>query len=128
MVEIFLKNPWVRALLPLLLMGGSSVFASSLVVEIASGNQIAWHDVPQKASFYILLFCTCILCIYQVAINRHDINLVKGLTAQQYDAAIRIQVAEESAKRAKKLIKEGNIETLEKETAIFKKLFGESVK
>lgn len=128
MEEIFLKNPWVRALLPLLLMGGSSVFASSLVVEIASGNQIAWHDVPQKASFYILLICTGVLCIYQVAINRHDINLVKGLTAQQYDAALRIQVAEESAKRAKKLIKEGNIDKLEKETEIFKKLFGESVR
>ncbi|WP_148260831.1 hypothetical protein [Ectopseudomonas mendocina] len=125
MEEIFLKNPWIRALLPLLLMGASSVFASSLVVEIASGNQIAWNEIPQKASFYILLICTGALCFYQVSINRHDINLIKGLTPKQYEAALRNQVAEESAKRARKLIKEGNVDKLEKETAIFKKLFGE---
>ncbi|MCY1452151.1 hypothetical protein D9M71_690540 [compost metagenome] len=128
MEEIVLKNPWVRALLPLMLMGVSSVFASSLVVEIASGNQIAWNEIPQKISFYILLICTGILCLYQVSINRHDINLIKGLTPKQYEAALRNQVAEESAKRARKLIKEGNIDKLEKETATFKKLFGEGEK
>lgn len=128
MEELFLKNPWLRALLPLLLMGASSVIASSLVVEIASGNQIAWDEIPQKVSFYILLICIGTLCFYQVSINRHDINLIKGLTAKQYEAALRNQVAEESAKRARKLIKEGNIDKLEKETATFKKLFGEGEK
>lgn len=128
MVDILLKNPWVRALLPLMLMGASSVFASSLVVEIANGNHITWNEIPKKISFYILLICTGTLCLYQVSIARHDLNLIKGLTPKQYDAALRNQVVEESAKRAKKLIKEGNIDKLEKETAIFKSLFGEGVK
>jgi hypothetical protein len=128
MEEILLKNPWVRSLLPLLLMGASSVFASSLVVEIASENQIAWNEIPQKISFYILVICTGALCLYQVSIARHDNSLIKGLTPKQYEASLRNQVAEESAKRARKLIKEGNIDKLEKETAAFKKLFGEGVK
>ncbi|MBL0460823.1 MULTISPECIES: hypothetical protein [Aeromonas] len=128
MEEILLKNPWVRSLLPLVLMGASSVFASSLVVEIANGNQISWHEIPQKVSFYVLLICTILLCLYQVAISRHDTNLIRGLTPKQYEAALRIYVAEESAKRAKKLIKEGSVDQLIKETEAFKKLFGEALK
>ncbi|MFD2437725.1 hypothetical protein [Modicisalibacter luteus] len=111
--------------MPLLLMAGSSVFASSLVVEIASGSDIEWNLVSEKPSFYLLLICTILLCFYQVALSRHDRLLIRGLTPKQYEASLRNRVAEESAKRARKLIKEGNVEQLEKETESFKKLFGE---
>jgi len=128
MEEFFLKNPWVRSFVPLALMGASSVFASSLVVELADGNSIQWLEIPTKVSFYILLISTVLLCSYQVAMTRHDQNLVKGLTSKQYDAAHRSKILDEHAKRSKKLIKEGNIAQLEKETEVFKKLFGEGVK
>ena len=54
MEELFLRNPWVRAFLPLLLMAASSVFTSSLVVEIASDNKLNWIQVGTKPSFYLL--------------------------------------------------------------------------
>ena len=50
---------------------------------------------------------------------------MKGFTAKQYEAAIRNKVAEDVAERSKKLIRDGEIEQLEKETEIFKKLYGE---
>jgi len=128
MEEFFLKNPWVRSFVPLLLMSASSVFASSLVVELADGNSIQWSEIPKKVSFYILLISTVLLCVYQVAMARHDQNLVKGLTNKQYDAAHRSKILDEHAKRSKKLIKEGKITQLEEETEVFKKLFGEEVK
>jgi len=128
MEDVLLKNPWVRALLPLILMGASSVFASSLVVEIANGNNIEWNLVLSKVSFYLLIICSALLCAYQVIISRHDQALIKGITPKQFEAALRNEVAEESAKRARKLIQEGNVEKLEKETEAFKKLFGEGVK
>jgi len=125
--ELFLRSPWVRAFLPLLLMAASSVFASSLVVEIASGSDIEWGTIGEKPSFYLLIICTILLCIYQVALSRHDRLLIKGLTPKQYEASLRNRVAEASAKRARQLIKEGNVEKLEKETEAFKKLFGEGI-
>ncbi len=128
MEEFFLRNPWVRAFLPLLLMAASSVFASSLVVEIAIGSKLDWIQVGSKPSFYLLIICTVLLCFYQVSLSRHDGLLIKGLTPKQYEASLRNKVAEESAKRARKLIKEGKVEQLEKETETFKKLFGEGVK
>lgn len=128
MEKFFLRNPWVRAFLPLLLMAASSVFASSLVVEIASENKLDWIQVGTKSSFYLLIISTVLLCSYQVSLSRHDGQLIKGLTPKQFEASLRNKVAEESAKRAKKLIKEGNVDQLEKETEAFKKLFGEGVK
>lgn len=38
---------------------------------------------------------------------------------------MRNKLAEDTAKRARKLIKDGNIKRLEEETETFKKLFGE---
>jgi len=126
MESIFLRNPWVRAFLPLLLMGAASVSASSLVVEISTGNGVAWGLLPHKMSFYILLIATAILAIYQVSISKHDRDLAKGFTPKQYEAAIRNKVAEDIAKRSKKLIQDGKIEQLEKETETFRKLYGEN--
>lgn len=125
MEKLFLRNPWIRTLVPLLLMGVASVSGNTLVVEISSGNQVFWSEIPQKGSFYILLISTLVLGIYQLLIFKHDTNLSKGFTAKQYEAAIRNKVAEDVAERSKKLIRDGEIEQLEKETEIFKKLYGE---
>jgi len=126
MEEIFLRNLWVRAFLPLFLMGAVSVSASSLVVEISTGNGIAWGLVPQKLSFYILLIATALLAFYQISISKYDRDLAKGFTPKQYEATIRNKVAEDIAKRSRKLIQDGKIEQLEKETETFKKLYGEN--
>jgi hypothetical protein len=125
MEDVFFKNPWVRAFLPLILLGASSMFASSLVVEIANGNNIEWNLILSKVSFYLLIICTGLLCSYQVMISRHDQALIKGITPKQFEATMRYKVTEESAKRVRKLIKDGDVEKLEKETETFKKLFGE---
>lgn len=121
----FLKNPWVRTLIPLLLMGIASVSGNTLVVEISNGNKVLWSEIPYKGSFYILLISSLVLGIYQFLIFKHDSNLAKGFTAKQYEAAIRNKVAEDVAERSKRLIRDGEIEQLEKETEIFKKLYGE---
>lgn len=126
MRAIFLKNPWIRTFLPLLLMGVASVSANCLVVEITSGNVIAWSLIPQKLSFYILLVTTVLLAFYQISISKHDRELAKGFTPKQYEAAIRNKVAEDIAKRSRKLIQDGKIEQLEKETETFKRLYGEN--
>ena len=125
MEALFLRNPWFRALVPLILMGVAAVTASSLVVEIAVGNAIQWGLVPQKASFYILMVSTFASAFYQLRIQRYDNELTKGFTPKQYEAAIRNRVAEDVAKRSQKLIRDGHIDQLEKETETFKKLYGE---
>lgn len=125
MEDLFLKNPWLRALIPLALMGIVGVTASSLVVEIATGNDIYWSLAPQKVSFYILLMSTIASAFYQINIQRYDRKLAQGFTPKQYEAAVRNRVAEEVAKRSTKLIRDGHIDQLEKETEIFKKLYGE---
>ena len=125
MENFFLRNPWVRTLVPLILMGAASVSGNTLVVEISNGNKVLWSEIPQKGSFYILLISTLLLALYQFLIFKHDANLSKGFTAKQYEAAIRNKVAEDVAERSKKLIRDGEIEQLEKETEIFKKLYGE---
>lgn len=125
MEELFLRNPWIRAILPLALSAASSVFSSSLVVEIANGNEINWSHVPEKPSFYILIICALTLCSYQALLSRHDNNLFTGLSPEQWEATMRNKLAEDTAKRARKLIKDGNIKRLEEETETFKKLFGE---
>jgi len=94
MESILLRSPWIRAFLPLVLMGAASVSASSLVVEISSGNGILWGLMPQKLSFYILLVTTFLLTFYQISISKHDRDLEKGFTPKQYEAVIRNKVAE----------------------------------
>lgn len=126
MEEVFLKNPWVRALTPITLMAVAGVTASSLVVEIATGNEIHWSLVPEKISFYLLLASSIASTYYQLKIQRYDRELAKGFTPKQYEAAIRNRVAEEVAKRSMKLIRDGHIDQLVKETESFKKLYGES--
>lgn len=125
MEDIFLKNPWIRALIPLVLMGVVGVTASSLVVEIATGNDIKWSQAPEKVSFYVLFMSTIASAFYQIKIQRYDRELAKGFTPKQYEAAIRNRVAEVVAKRSMKLIRDGHIDQLEKETETFKKLYGE---
>ena len=85
-----------------------------------------WAEIPQKVSFYILLITTSLLCIHQIKISKYDQNLMKGFTAKQYEAAVRNKVAEDVANLSKRLIRDGQIERLEKETEIFKKLYGEN--
>jgi hypothetical protein len=126
MEGFFLRNPWVRAFLPLILMGVASVTASSLVVEISSDDGLMWSLIPQKVSFYVLLIATIALATYQILISKHDREVFRGFTPKQYEASIRNKVAEGVAKRSLKLIQDGNIEQLEKETETFKKLYGEN--
>ncbi|MEJ1367868.1 MAG: hypothetical protein RPU35_06605 [Candidatus Sedimenticola sp. (ex Thyasira tokunagai)] len=126
MEGFFLRNPWVRAFLPLILMGVASVTASSLVVEISSDDGLMWSLIPQKVSFYVLLISTITLATYQILISKHDREVFRGFTPKQYEASIRNKVAEGVAKRSLKLIQDGNIEQLEKETETFNKLYGEN--
>ncbi len=126
MEGFFLRNPWVRAFLPLILMGVASVTASSLVVEISSDNGLMWSLIPQKVSFYVLLIATIGLATYQILISKHDREIFRGFTPKQYEASIRNKVAEGVAKRSLKLIQDGNIDQLEKETETFKKLYGDN--
>lgn len=107
-------------------MGVASFTIGTLVVEVSSGNEILWAQIPAKVSFYIFLLSTLILCIYQIQVSKHDREFIKGLTPKQYEAKIRNRVAEGVAKRSKKLITEGKIDQLEQETETFKKLYGES--
>jgi hypothetical protein len=106
-------------------MGVAGVATSSLVVEIAVGNEIFWRLIPHKVSFYVLFLSTTALAVYQILISNHDREAAKGFTAKQYEASIRNKVAEGVAKRSLKLIQDGKIEQLEKETETFKKLYGE---
>ena len=125
MKKMFLRNPWIRSIIPLLLMGVASVSGNTLVVEISNGNKVFWSEMPLKGSFYILLISTLLLGFYQFLIFRYDTSITKGYTAKQYEAAIRNKIAEDVADRSKKLIRDGEIEQLEKETEVFKKLYGE---
>lgn len=125
-MEILFRNIWFRTFIPLLLMGTISVFTNCLVVEITVNNEIVWHVLPYKLSFYIILISTTLLAFYQTAVSKDDRNLIKGFTPKQYEASIRNKVAEVVAKRSKKLIQDGKIDQLEKETETFKKLYGEN--
>jgi len=107
-------------------MGITAVSGSVLASEISIDGVISWSSIPQKLSFYILLISTVALCIYQVTLSSNDRKFLKGITPKQYEAAIRNKVAEDVAKRSKKLIRDGAIDKLEKETEIFKKLYGEA--
>ncbi|MNJ54350.1 hypothetical protein D3C77_497860 [compost metagenome] len=124
MEEFFLKNAWVRGILPIVFMSIAGVTASSLVVEIASGNQIEWSAMFKKISFYLLLLTTIASALYQIKIQKYDRQVSSGLTAIQYEAAIRTRVAEGVAERSMKLIQDGKIEQLEQETEAFKRLYG----
>ncbi|TOD34860.1 hypothetical protein [Vibrio parahaemolyticus] len=128
MPDIIYRNPWLRALIPLLCASIVGVASSALIVEVASGQDIDWSAMPKKASFYIVLVCIFFACAYQVKLTKRDNELLKGFTPKQYEACIRNQVAEDVAKRSRKLINEGKIDQLVAETDAFKKLFGEEKK
>ncbi|MFH0261370.1 hypothetical protein ACGRH2_13265 [Vibrio barjaei] len=128
MPDIFYRNPWLRALIPLLCATIVGVASSALIVEVANGQDIDWAAMPKKASFFVVLVCIFIACTYQVKLTKRDNELLKGFTPKQYEACIRNQVAEDVAKRSRKLINEGKIEQLVAETDAFKKLFGEEQK
>lgn len=122
---LLLGHPWVRALIPLLLMAVAGVSASALVVEIAHGTEITWELIPSRVSFFVLVLTTVLSAAYQIAIQRNDRELARGFTPKQYEASVRNRVAEEVAKRSQKLIREGKIEQLETETETFRRLYGE---
>lgn len=126
--NLLFRNAWIRALLPLILIGVVGVVSNTLVVELAKGNEIQWEQITRKASFYYLVAFTIISAVYQIALQRHDQDLARGFTPKQYEAQIRNRVAEQVAKRSLKLIKDGNIEQLERETETFKRLYGENKK
>jgi hypothetical protein len=126
MKELFLKNPWFRVLIPVLLMVVANISGNALVFEISSVNEVNWALIPSKVSFYILIISLMIFCFYQIQIFKHDKELIKGFTPKQYEACIRNRVAEDVAKRSRKLIQKGEIDQLEKETDTFKKLYGEN--
>lgn len=128
MPDIFYRSAWLRALIPLLCATIAGIASSALVVEVASGQSVDWASMPQKVSFYIVLACIVITCLYQVRLTKRDNELLKGFTPKQYEACIRNQLAEDVSKRSRKLIKEGKIDQLVAETEAFKKLFGEEQK
>ncbi|MCS6122929.1 hypothetical protein [Shewanella baltica] len=128
MPDIIYRNPWVRALIPLLCATVVGVASSALIVEVATGQDIDWSAMPKKVSFYVVLACVVVACAYQVKLAKRDNELLKGFTPKQYEACIRNRVAEDVAKRSKKLINEGKIDQLVAETDAFKKLFGEEQK
>ena len=106
-------------------MGIAGLAGNLLASDISAGPEIAWSSIPSKVPFYIFVVTTILLCAYQVEISKHDRALIKGFTAKQYEATIRNKVAEDVAKRSKKLIRDGEIDKLEKETEIFNRLYGE---
>lgn len=126
MEQLFFKNTWSKAIIPLILMGVVSLSGNTLVVEISTNNNIDWLQVPKKNSFYILIVSTLILAYYQMKIAQLDKELMKGFTPKQYEARMRNRMAEDVEKRSRKLIGEGKIQQLEEETEIFKKLYGEN--
>lgn len=125
MPDILYRDPWLRAFIPLICASIAGVASSSLVVEVAIGQEIDWLSMPTKGSFYILLTCVIITCCYQVLLTTRDNELAKGFTAKQYEACIRNKLAEDVSRRSRKLIKEGKIDQLVAETEAFKKLYGE---
>lgn len=126
MSDFLLKNPWTRAFIPLVLMGIASLAGNVLASDITSSPDASWSTVYLRVPFYILLISTSLLCTFQVTVSKYDRALLKGFTAKQYEAAVRNRVAEDVAKRSKQLINEGNIDQLEKETEVFKRLYGEN--
>jgi len=106
-------------------MGTVGVASSALIVEISQGNQVQWGLIVHKASFYFIAVSLALSAWYQIAIQRHDRELAKGFTPKQYEASIRNRLAEHVAKRSQKLIRQGKIDQLEKETETFKRLYGE---
>lgn len=124
MREFFLRNAWVRATLPIVFMSIAGVTASSLVAEMTSGNKVNWDSIFLKLSFYLLIATTLLSAFYQIKIQKFDRQINGGLTAIQYEAAIRTRVAEVVADRSIKLIQDGNIKQLEEETEAFKRLYG----
>jgi hypothetical protein len=125
MKALFLKSPWARAFIPLILMGIVGISSNSLVAEITNGNTVQWRHLFEKSSFYILLAATVLAALYQITVGRYDKELAKGFTPKQYEAAIRNRVAEDVARRSQKLIRDGNIDQLERETEAFKRMYGE---
>lgn len=124
----FLRNAWVRALLPLTLAGVVGVLANILVVEITRNNSVDWNLLPKSRSFWYLIIASCLSAAHQICIQRYDRELAKGFTPKQYEASIRNQMAQHVADRCQKLIKAGNIEQLEKESETFRRLYGEKDK
>ncbi|MDD2906134.1 MAG: hypothetical protein PHC74_07520 [Sulfurimonas sp.] len=116
MEQLFFKNTWSKAIIPLILMGVVSLSGNTLVVEISTNNNIDWLQVPKKISFYILIVSTLILAYYQMKIAQLDKELMKGFTPKQYEARMRNRMAEDVEKRSRKLIGEGKIQQLEEET------------
>jgi len=127
MGRIFLQNPWFRTFIPLFLVGIAGFAGNTLVVEISVENSIDWAAIPKKASFYVMLVSTLAVAVYQILLRRFDSDLMKGFTPRQYEARIRNRVAEDVARRSQKLIQEGEIDQLEKETETFKRLYGEKL-
>jgi len=123
---LLLKSPWARAFIPVILMGVVGISSNSLVAEITSGSIVRWRLTFQNGSFYILVIATALAALYQIAVGRYDNEIARGFTPRQYEAAIRNRVAEEVAERSKKLIRDGNIEQLERETETFKRIYGEA--
>ena len=121
-----MKSPWARAFIPVILMGVVGISSNSLVAEITSGSIVRWRLTFQNGSFYILVIATALAALYQIAVGRYDNEIARGFTPRQYEAAIRNRVAEEAAERSKKLIRDGNIEQLERETETFKRIYGEA--
>ena len=126
MKELFLRNPWFRVLIPLLLIIVTNVCGSALILQISSDNEVNWASMPSKNSFYIIIISLVILCFYQIQIFKHDKETIKGFTPKEYEAYLRTKVVEDVAKRSRKLIQKGEINQLEKETETFKKLYGEN--
>jgi hypothetical protein len=111
---------------PLLLAFAIALVGDRLYSRIVGDDGVVWAQILDEPSFYIALILTAVLTIYQVQISKFDNELAKGFTPKQYEATIRNNVAEDVANRSKKLIAEGKIDQLEKETETFQRLYGKN--
>jgi len=121
-IDFLHKNPWARALIPLILAGFAGVFSSSLIVEIASGSAIIWGQAYLKVSFYLLLVAIFLSALYQTFIFKKD-SAFLGLTRKQFEDGLRGHCLPDAAKHCKRLLAEGKIDEFNEATQKLSNLF-----
>jgi hypothetical protein len=123
---ILLKNPWMRAIVPVAVAGAVGLLANAAIAEITTDGKVAWALLATNRNFYIMLLLSVTAFIYQIVLFKHDKALISGFTPKQYEANIRNRMAETIARRCQKLVRRGEIEQLEKETDTFRRLYGDT--
>ncbi|MDR5875119.1 hypothetical protein [Vreelandella gomseomensis] len=118
------RNPWVRAILPIVLMAMIGVFTNLVSHEITESKKPILYVLLNDINFLYLLIFSLVLAWYQIGAINYDNTFRNSLSQEDFDAYMRREALEGTAKRVKKLIKEGDIDNLRKETQAFKDMFG----